>query len=593
MICNGPSSEFFIERAHRVVLIADIVESVRLIEADEEGVVKRWLGLVRQIENDLMPVNKAHLVKSLGDGLLLEFEDSRTALMAAFAIQQASARDNQGMPPDKFILLRIGIEESDVIINERDIFGHGVNLAARLASLAGPGETVVSAAVREQITPDLDADVEDLGACFLKHVKSPVRAYRVRSPGANPPPRLAAAPVNLLPTLAVIPFTGRGVGQEHEVLGEILAEELIRDFSYSQDLNIISRLSTTTFRRRIVSLDEVRDHLNANYILSGSYRVDGDHIRVDAELAEAKSSAVVWSEHIEDRLSGITSGESDIIGRLVTDVRSKIVARELQLSRLQGLPTLEGYSLLLGAVGLMHGQSKVDFDRAQAMLEALIERTPRQATPQAWLAKWHVLKVQQGWAEDSELEARRALACAHRALDADPNSSLAMAIDGMVHTNLLKRLDLAQESYQRAVEANPNDSLAWLLKGTMHAFRGEGSPAVEGTQRALSLSPLDPIRYFYDSLSATALNAAGKYEQGLELATRSLRANKTHSSTLRTIAIAQWQLGREDEARKTVQELLCLEPSLTVSEFLERSPAASYKIGNEWADTLRKAGLPE
>lgn len=593
MICNGPSPDYIVERARRAVLIADIVESVRLIEADEEGVVKRWLGLVRQIEKDLMPANKGHLVKSLGDGLLLDFEDVRTAVLAAFVIQQASARDNQGQPPDKLMLLRVGIEVSDVIINERDIFGHGVNLAARLTSLAGPGEIVVSAAVREQITPDLDADVEDLGECFLKHVKDPVRAYRVRPPGATPPPRLAPVPVNLLPTLAVIPFTAGGVAKEHEVLGEILAEELIRDFSRSQDLNVISRLSTTAFRHRIVSLDDVREHLNANYVLSGTYRVDGDRICLDAELADAKSLGVVWSEQIEDKIGGIISGDSEIISRLVAGIRSKIVVRELKLGRFQALPTLAGYSLLMGAIGLMHGQSKEDFDRAQTMLETLIERAPREATPQAWLAKWHVLKVQQGWAEDPKREARRALASAHRALDADPQSSLAMAIDGMVHTNLLKRLDLAEQSYQRAVDANPNDSLAWLLKGTMHAFRGEGSSAVEGTQHALGLTPLDPIRYFYDSLGATALNAAGLYEQGLELAKRSLRANKTHSSTLRTIAIAEWQLGREDEACKTVQQLLCLEPSLTVSKFLERSPAASYKIGEEWAAILRKAGLPK
>ena len=191
MICNGLTTDHSIERARRVVLIADIVESVRLIEADEEGIVARWLALVRQIEKDLMPANKGHLVKSLGDGLLLEFEDARTAVKAAFAIQQASARDNQGQPPDKLMLLRIGIEDSDVIINEHDVFGHGVNLAARLTSLAGPGEIVTSAAVREQLTPDLDADVEDLGDCFLKHVKDPVRAYRLRPPGASPPPHLA------------------------------------------------------------------------------------------------------------------------------------------------------------------------------------------------------------------------------------------------------------------------------------------------------------------------------------------------------------------------------------------------------------------
>ncbi|MGI9510240.1 MAG: adenylate/guanylate cyclase domain-containing protein [Geminicoccaceae bacterium] len=577
----------------RVVLIADIVESVRLIEADEEGIIARWLALVRLIEHDLMPASNGHLVKSLGDGLLLEFEDARTAVLAAFAIQQASARDNKGQPADRLMLLRIGIEECDVIINGRDVFGHGVNLAARLTSLAGPGEVVVSAAVREQITPDLDADVEDLGECFLKHLTDPVRAYRTRPPGASRPPRLAPAPVNLFPTLAIIPFVGGGTAKEHDVLGEILAEELIHDFSRCPDLNVISRLSTTAFRRRIDSLNEVRDHLNANYVLSGTYSVDGGRIRVDAELAEAKLSSVIWSERIEDTIEGIVSGDSEIVGRLKTNVRTAVLASAVKRTRLQSLPTLESYTLLMSAIAMMHRMSRSDFDRAYEMLEVLIERMPRQSVPPAWLAKWHVLKVQQGWSDDSERESKQAQNWAHRALDADPESSHALAIDGLVHTNLLKRLDIAERRYEQAINANPNDSLAWSLKGTLHAFKGEGEAAVAGTQNALALSPLDPLRYLYETLAATALNTANKYEEALAAARYSLRANRSHTSTLRTMVIAQWQLGQKEHARETLEQLLLLEPSLTVSKFLERSPAAGYETGDQWADIFKKAGLPE
>lgn len=593
MNCNGDHVDYVVERATRAVLVVDVVESVRLIEQDEEGTISRWLGLVRQIEKDLLPANKGHLVKSLGDGLLLEFTDVRTAVLAAFAIQQASDRSNVGKPSDRRMLLRIGIEVGKVIIEDHDVFGHGVNLAARLAALAGPGEIVVSASVRQQITPDLDADVEDLGECFLKHVTGPVHAYRIGPPGARPVPRLPTPIGNLLPTLAVIPFKGRAVSKQHRVLGEILAEETIRSFSRSSDLNVISRLSTTAFRGRVVSLAEIREHLNANYVLSGVFHVHGDQVALETELADAKSSQVVWSKLIKGQLRGIIAGEQEVVAQLVADVRSAVALRELKHAKLQTLPTLDSYSLLMGAIALMHGRSQDDFKRAYKLLEALIDRVPRQPIPQAWLAKWHVLQVQQGWASDPKQTAQRALASARRALDADPQSSLALAIDGMVHTNLLKRLDIAEERYGLAIEANPNDSLAWLLKGTMHAFRGESVPAVEGTQHALSLSPLDPMRYFYDSLAATALNAAGKFESALEIAKRSLRANRSHTSTLRTIAIAEWQLGRKDQARQAVQELLRLEPSLTVSGFLERSPAADYETGKEWSAVLEKAGLPK
>lgn len=593
MICNAPSPNFFVERAHRAILIADIVESVRLIEADEEGIIARWLSLVQQIENDLMPANKGHLVKSLGDGLLLEFEDARTALLAAFAIQQASARDNQGQPPDKLLLLRVGIEVSDIIINERDVFGHGVNLAARLTNLAGPGEIVVSAAVREQITPDLDADVEDLGECFLKHVKDPVRAYRVGPPGAAPPLRLAQAPTNLFPTLAVIPLTGQNVSKEHEILGEILAEELIRDFARSPDLNVTSRMSTSSFQRRVISLDDVREHLKANYALSGTYRIDDDRIQIDAQLADTKSSAIVWSERVTEKLGGILIGGQELIAHLVAAIRSAVMSHEMSRAKLQALPNLESYSLLMGAVALMHRMQRHDFERARDLLEALMERSSRQSIPYAWLAQWHVLRWQQGWTDNPQKETDQALAYAKRSLDMDPQSSLALSIDGLVHTHFAKDHDIANERYSLAVQVNPNDSLAWLHKGVLHAFMGAGKVAMDNTQHALHLSPLDVHRYYYDSLAATACNAASEYQAALDLTERSLRANKQHTSTLRTKAIAQWHLGMHEEARQTAKQLLSLEPNLTVSGWLKRSPSGSYDIGAEWAKVLREVGVPK
>jgi class 3 adenylate cyclase len=164
------------------VLVVDIVESVRLIELDEEGAIARWLSLVNHVEADLLATAEGRLVKCLGDGMLLEFSNVQEAVSVAFAIQHASKRLNFGVAPDRQMLLRMGIEISDVIIDQHDVYGHGVNLASRLASLAGPDEIVVSAQVRDRLTPVLDADVEDLGECYLKHVEAPVRAYRIGPP---------------------------------------------------------------------------------------------------------------------------------------------------------------------------------------------------------------------------------------------------------------------------------------------------------------------------------------------------------------------------------------------------------------------------
>jgi class 3 adenylate cyclase/TolB-like protein/Tfp pilus assembly protein PilF len=593
MLRDGQPASDNPEWVVRTVLFVDLVESVRLMEADESDAVQRWRQIVATVQRDVLPAHTGRLVKSMGDGLMLEFPSVQPAIRTAFAIQHACAQANAGVPPDRQMLLRMGAHVGQLIADEHDIYGRGVNLAARLTTLAGPGEIVVSADVRDQLIPVLDADIEDLGACYVKHVNEPVRAYRVGPPGPRPviEPGSAAMP-ELRPTVAVIPFAARGGETAHQVLGEVLADEIISALSRTADLNVISRLSTTVFRGRDASLGEVGGYLNATYVLSGAYLASGNQLNLSAELADAKSGNVVWAKSLKGQVTGIVSGKDGLIDKAVAGVSSAIMARELVRAQSQPLPTLESYTLLMGAIALMHRLSLRDFDRAKQMLQTLTERAPRQAIPWAWTAKWHVLRVQQGWSDNPDLDARLALDCTKRALDADAQCSLALAVDGFVHTNLLKQLDVALDRYERALRVNPNDSLALLLKGTLHAFKGEGKLALKDTKHALRLSPLDPLRYFYDSLAATAALSAGDYERALELARRSLRANRTHTSTLRALLISQWQLGKTAEARSTVAELLRLDPTFTMTKWAQRSPAAGYEIGKLWFDVLQKAGVP-
>ena len=582
-----------LHHATRAMMVVDVVESVRLVEQDEQGVIARWIGFVEHVASELLPAAGGHLVKSLGDGMLLEFPMVQAAVSAAFAIQHASHRGNLGRPPEEQMFLRVGIEIADVILHENDVYGRGVNRAARLATLAGPGEIVASAGVRDQLTPVLDGDIEDLGECYVKHLRTPLRAYRIGPPGPLPVIEPGIPITDLLPALAVIPFATRDLSDDSRVLGEVLAEELIRELSRSPELNVISRLSTTVFRAREASLAEISANLNANYVLSGEYSVNGNRVRMDVELAEAKSGRIVWTRRHNGAISSILSGRHDLIDRIVAEVSAAVISRELQRTQSQPVPTLKSYTLLLSAITLMHRLSPHDFEQARHLLDTLIERASRQAIPRAWLAKWHVLRVQQGWSSDPHEDARLALDSTRRALDTDPHCSLALAISGFVHTNLLKQLDVAQEHYEAALKINPNDSLAWLLRGTLHAFKGEGQQAVTYTQRALRLSPLDPHRYFYDSLAATAHLSSHQFDRALKLAKRSLKANRTHTSTLRAMAIAQWWLGLHTEARETVQGLLKLEPALTIRDYRERSPSTGFQTGSEWAEALRQAGVPD
>jgi adenylate cyclase len=480
---------------------------------------------------------------------------------------------------------------SEILIDEDDIHGHGVNLAARLMALASPGEIVVSQRVRDGLTPDLDAEVEDLGDCFLRHVSQPVRAYRIGPAGPRSLIRPSAALDDLSPSIAVIPLEAREP-DGHHVVGEIFAEELIRALSQSPEFSVMSRLSTTALRGRGISLADIVAHLRADYVLSGTYRYAGETVILDIELADVKSGQVLWTDHIRSSLSALLDEEQELINGVATKVIVAVSARELKRSRSQSPPTLRAYTLLMGAITLMHRLSRQDFDEALNLLQVLVDRGTRQPIPHAWLAYWHVLRVQQGWSIDEKEDAYLALESTKRALDSDPDCSLALAVDGFVHTNLLKKLDVAAERYKLALAANPSNPLAWTLRGALNAFTDNGQQAVDDTQRALKLTPLDPHRYFYDSLSASACIAARDYGAALELARRSLRANRKHTSTLRVMSVAQWHLGLRKEARLTAKELLKLEPTLTVSRWLKRAPSAPYKVGQEFARVLRKVGVP-
>lgn len=578
------------QRATRTLLALDIPQS----GSHQAHGAKEAASLMRRLRDcvaqEVLPASGGRVVRQHDSGLLLDFPGARPAVSAAFAIQRACSNGNAGLSPDRQILPRMGVQIGEALSDDTDLYGSGASVATRLTAIAGPGGIVVSSTVRDELTAVLDADIEDLGECYLREMNQPVRAYRLEPPGTRPPIETGGVADELRLTIAVIPFAERGQG--HEPLGEILAEEVIAALSRSAELNVVSRLSTTAFRGRSASLGEVSAHLKADYVLSGAYRVSLGSLALAAELAETKSGRVAWAGELKGSVAAIVEGKDELIDRIVAEASGAVMARELERTQSQSLQSLQTCTLLIGAIALMHRLSPRDFHRARDMLQLVVQRAPRNATPQAWLAKWHVLRVWQGWSEDVAADTRIALDCGKRALDNDSHCSLALAIDGFVHTNLLKSLDVARERYELALLVNPNDSLARLLSGMLHAFKGEGKQAVKDTRHALRLSPLDLHHFFYDSLAAAAEFSAERYERAIELARRSLRANRMHASSFRTLAMSQWQCGRHEDARVTVGELMKIEPMLTVDKWLERSPSNAYPMGKICADALRNAGVP-
>jgi len=582
---NDPWTLPELTRARRAIVVVDVVESVRLMQEDEAGFIERWRRFVHQVRHEVLPKHGGRMVKSLGDGMLLEFERVPEAARAA-AVMHELSRQSHSMP------LRVGIHWSDIVVDDDDIYGTGVNLAARVASLARPGDVTVSADARDELTPMLDAELYDLGECFLKHLADPVRAFRITPPATRSELPVEQPPKSsdLRPTIAVLPFACDALSQN---CSDLLVDSMISRLSKTEVFNVVSRLSSSRLRGVPAPLHSARSLLGADFVMSGRLHQESDRFAVVAEVAETRSAGVVWSHSGSDGVRALLMAQCALVEELVEGAKDAVLAHTLRRVRGSELPSLETFALMLGGATLMHRMSRSDFDRAHDLLQAAADRAPRHPSPQAWLAKWHVLRAQQGWVADAARAASIASDCARRALDADPEDSLALTMDGLVHVHFTRDLDKAASLYARAVDTNPNDALAWLHKGMLHAFRGEGADGVRDTERAIALSPLDPMKYYFDTLGASAAATAGHYQRAVELAERSLRSNCLHTSSLRVLAISQVMLGRGADARETVTRLLALEPEFTVTRFRARAPGAAFEVGQRFARALREAGVPE
>ncbi len=583
---------FALPRHTKVLLVVDVVESVRLMEEDEDGFVQRWQRFVHETVDRLLPLYGGRLVKSLGDGLMLEFSDGQRCAAAAFEMQKLIRHASEAAPA-RALHLRMGGHLAEFVVDRHDIYGSDVNLTARIATLAGPGEIVVTATLRDQLTAGLDAELEDLGECHLKHVSEPVRCYRLTPVGhARVVPDREGAPPDFRPTVAVIPFETRSNEPEHFVIGELIADGVIAQLSRSADIRVISRLSTTAFRGRAGSLPDVCARLDASFVLSGSYVASGGKILILAELADARKKEIVWADRLSGDTADLLQAQSELINQVAKATARALLDAEIRQSRLQPLPRLDSSSLLLGGIAMMHRSSVRDFERSRQALDALIERHSRIASPRAWLAKWHVMRIIRGLSDSPRRDTQLALEQTRRALDSEPENALTLAVEGYVHCQLLGDGATATQRLTRAIDANPNEPMAWLFKSVLSTMWGAAEDSIAEVEFAQTLSPIDPLRYYFDLLLSSALLTNNQHERAIVHARQSLKANRHHSPTLRVLLTAQVECGRPDEARQTLRSLLLEEPGLTVSSYLSIGSGASV-TRQRCAAAMRILGVPE
>lgn len=584
------------QRQRRAVLVADALDSAELMERDEERTLERWRSFFAHATAEVIPTHAGRsLSRTLSNGFLAEFPDGVQAVRCAFQLQQDLARFNAAAdaPP---LGVRIGIHVADVIVETFNVLGDGVNVAARLAELANAGETVVSAAVRDQLTSGVEASVEDLGEQRLRNRERPVRAFRLWPPALDGAQNVGGSVAGAVrahgrPSVAVIPFQLRTDDTRFAFIGDGLADETIAALSRMADFFVTSRLSTMAFRRAPLGAKSIGEMLGVQYVLSGSVQTAHPRALFVAELADTRDGRIVWSERFDGDLADVFAMQGELARKVAQSMTPVVRSIELRRARITSFEDLDAYGMTLRGVELMHRLSAEDFMQARQAFETAIERNPVSPAPHAWLAKWHVIRIALGASQDPVQDYAAAMACAQRALACDPEDALALAVDALV-AGWRHDLDAAERDLAQALAANPNEPLAWLHSAITHAWRGRGAEAVQCADQALSLSPLDPMIYYFNSLAGMANLIGEHYERAIELSSRSLRENRLHTPTLRTLAAAYALLGRMDEARRTMSELRSLEPGLTAAALRERYPGRDSPQAARFISALLDAGLP-
>ena len=587
-------------RRRRVIVFADLVESVRLMQDHEADAIDRWRRFAARVREQLLPAQGGRLVRTAGDGLLIEFERTPAAVTAAFALHACLDEFNAGCDDDAAMLLRIGIHEAEVVFDAHEVYGAGVNLAARLASLARPGGTVVSAEARGDLVDALHAEVEDLGLRYVKHLKEPVRAFAVTPalPAGGVVRRVTQPPLpsrdDLRPGVAVVPFSAMPADTVHDALGHAMADDIIAALSRHPGLRVLSRATTGALRDTALDapqLQQMRRLLDASFLLTGRYYVMGSRVRLSVELCDLPGGEVQWSGTAMAEVDALFAGQDDLVPHIVTNVSQRVLAHEL--SRVRSLPmaTLASYTLFLGATGLMNSLVLADFMRAREVLDHLVDRHPRQAAPYAMLARWHVFKAVQGWTEDIRTEGLAAGDLARRAIDIDPRQAVALSALALACMNFDRDIDAARQNNLLAIDADPLEPHAWAQMSAVHSYSGERAEARSAAERAMAISPLDPNRYLFESYAALAALADERHAEAVGHAQASVRHHALHAPSHRLLIGALWLDGRHDDARAAAQRFLSAYPGAGVSHGQRRAFDGDQAWRGRYLDALREAGV--
>ena len=581
------------ERRLAAVLAADMVGYSRLMEADERGTLARLKAHRIELIDPAIAKNRGRVIKTTGDGLLVEFHSVVDAVLCATEVQRRMARRNADVSPARWIQFRIGINLGDVIIEDDDIFGDGVNIAARLEMLAEPGGICVSAAVRDQVDHRLeDVVFEDLGDQTVKNISRPIHVFRVRlegDPKAAPEgaqDAVQATTVARKPSIAILPLVNMSGDPEQEFFADGLSEDIITELSRFRDLLVISRNSTFVHKGKAVKVQEVAREFGVDYVLEGSVRKAGDRVRVTVQLIDAETDRHIWAERYDRQLEDIFAIQDEMTRAIVATLPGRVEAATHDRAKRKRTDNLAAYECVLAAKVLHHRSVREDNAQAQRLLDRALELDANYAHAHAWKACVLGQTWIYGWCADADATYREVVAELEIALALDDNDSDVHRILAAVN---LTRDDHDKAAYhqERALALNPNYDLIVVQQGELLTWLGRPEEGIDWIRKAMRLNPYHPERFW--SHLGRACYCAEKYADAAEAFSRITRPDHTHHAFL---AATFAQMGNAVAANAHAVEVLKRAPEFSVATYLA-TQHYKFEVDRQRHEAgLIKAGLP-
>jgi TolB-like protein/class 3 adenylate cyclase len=548
------------------ILATDVAGYSRLMGADEEGTHERLQAHLREIVEPKIEEHRGRIVKNTGDGLLAEFASVIDALRCAIVVQAGMTERNAPIPRDKRIEFRIGIHQGDVVVEEHDIFGDAVNVAARLEGLAEPGGVCVSARVRGDAAGKLDLAFEDMGQQELKNIARPLRVYRVRA-GRVSETMAAAQPSLALPdkpSIAVLPFQNMSGDPEQEYFADGMVEEIITALSRIRWLFVIARNSSFTYKGKAIDVKQVGRELGVRYVLEGSVRKGGNRVRITAQLIEALSDAHLWADRFDGSLEDVFELQDKVAISVAGAIEPALQAAEIR--RLAQSPTndLTAYDLYLRALKCTQAWDRQRTIEGLGLLEQAITRDPGFGTALSLAALCHLMQHLNGWTEEPETSRLAGLDLARRTLRAGAEDPCAIIRAAYVLGYFGEDIGIALALADRALEMNPSFAIGWYYSAYLRLWAGLPDLAIEHLATAVRLSPHDMAAR---ALFATGLAyfMAGQFEEARAKLLSSLQEFPGWAPNYRFLAACCAQMGRMDEARELVRRLRDITPVVVPS----------------------------